>query len=132
MVAAAGDDDDDDPAADDDDYAVCLGCRCCPFWICGVLYRVMLGEGYLTMIADGVGYRYVRFGCFLPRPVPALIPAVCSLPFALKCPPSRPVLMPTLQTDTTAQSSYGTYEDIVSFLMMGVGGIYFLLVGHRM
>lgn len=34
------------------------------------------------------------------------------------------------QTDSTAASSYGTYEDIVSFLMMGVGGIYFLLVGH--
>ncbi|CAM9678596.1 unnamed protein product, partial [Hapterophycus canaliculatus] len=31
------------------------------------------------------------------------------------------------QTDSTASSSYGTYEDIVSFLMMAVGGIYFLL-----
>ncbi|CAM9314044.1 unnamed protein product [Scytosiphon promiscuus] len=31
------------------------------------------------------------------------------------------------QTDSTSSSSYGTYEDIVSFLMMGVGGIYFLL-----
>ncbi|CAB1102351.1 unnamed protein product [Ectocarpus sp. CCAP 1310/34] len=31
------------------------------------------------------------------------------------------------QTDATSSSSYGTYEDIVSFLMMSVGGIYFLL-----
>ncbi|CAM9444460.1 unnamed protein product [Pylaiella littoralis] len=31
------------------------------------------------------------------------------------------------QTDTTSSSAYGTYEDIVSFLMMSVGGIYFLL-----
>eukprot|EP00903_Cladosiphon_okamuranus_P020289 g18619.t1 len=31
------------------------------------------------------------------------------------------------QTDTTSTSSYGTYEDIVAFLMFAVGGIYFLL-----
>lgn len=33
------------------------------------------------------------------------------------------------QTDADTNSSYGTYEDIVAFMMMAVGGIYFLLVG---
>lgn len=36
-----------------------------------------------------------------------------------------------LKTGANNDESYGTYEDIISFLMMGVGAIYFLLVRHR-
>lgn len=67
--------------------------------------------------------------CFLSHLRVFVARRVFLLYFVLTC--ILPFLFRPLQTDSTEGSSYGTYEDIVSFLMIGVGGVYFLLVGHR-